>query len=240
MGRAPGTSTRWQFKLGMTKMDPDKGTQRLVPMVNNPSNPQARQQDQVAGPAKFALENATEQLSKSLAAARATLDSTTVGILATDQNLRVTAFNRRFLDMMGVNAAQVEHLGQGEVEALVSAQLADPSTFLYRLDEIQRLGLAETKDLLKFTDGRVLERASQIQYIDGVASGRVWTYHDITERHQSELALQEEKRALAVLNETGAKLASSLDLQAVLQAVTDAATSISGARFGAFFLQRRQ
>ena len=48
-------------------------------------------------------------------------------------------------------------------------------------------------------------------------------------------ALEEETRDLEILNQTGAKLASNLDLETVVQAVTDAATKLSGAEFGAFF-----
>ena len=48
-------------------------------------------------------------------------------------------------------------------------------------------------------------------------------------------SLQEETRILELLNSTGTTLASNLDLQTLLQAITDAATKLSGARFGAFF-----
>ena len=48
-------------------------------------------------------------------------------------------------------------------------------------------------------------------------------------------ALQDETRILELLNETGKALASTLDLQALVQAVTDAATKLSGAQLGAFF-----
>ena len=48
-------------------------------------------------------------------------------------------------------------------------------------------------------------------------------------------SLEEHTRILELLNRTGAMLASKLDLQVVVQAVTDAATELSGAEFGAFF-----
>ena len=48
-------------------------------------------------------------------------------------------------------------------------------------------------------------------------------------------ALEEETRILELLNQTGATLASKLDLQSLVQAVTDAAPQLSGAQFGAFF-----
>ncbi len=48
-------------------------------------------------------------------------------------------------------------------------------------------------------------------------------------------ALEEERRILELLNQTGVKLASKLDLQSVIVTVVDAATQLSGAQFGAFF-----
>ena len=48
-------------------------------------------------------------------------------------------------------------------------------------------------------------------------------------------ALEEERRVLELLNQTGAKLASKLNLPSVVQTVTDAATRLSGAQFGVFF-----
>ena len=58
---------------------------------------------------------------------------------------------------------------------------------------------------------------------------------DVTERMEIERALREETRVLDILNKTGALLASQLDVEAVLQNVTDAATELSGAEIGAFF-----
>jgi two-component sensor histidine kinase/integral membrane sensor domain MASE1 len=51
----------------------------------------------------------------------------------------------------------------------------------------------------------------------------------------SERRLREESEALETLNRTGAQIAAELDLDAAVQAVTDAGRSLSGAQFGAFF-----
>ncbi|MBA2541711.1 MAG: GAF domain-containing sensor histidine kinase, partial [Deltaproteobacteria bacterium] len=48
-------------------------------------------------------------------------------------------------------------------------------------------------------------------------------------------ALEDETRVLELLNESGTKLASNLDLETLVQSVTDAGTQLSGAAFGAFF-----
>jgi len=55
------------------------------------------------------------------------------------------------------------------------------------------------------------------------------------ELRQAREELEEKNRVLEVLNSTGALFASELDLQALVQAVTDAGTEICGASFGAFF-----
>ena len=58
---------------------------------------------------------------------------------------------------------------------------------------------------------------------------------DITKSKQTEAALREETRILELLNATGRVVASQLEVEGLVQAVTDAATELSGARFGAFF-----
>jgi signal transduction histidine kinase/CheY-like chemotaxis protein len=51
-------------------------------------------------------------------------------------------------------------------------------------------------------------------------------------------ALGDESRMLGILNATGQSIASQLDIDTLLQTVTDAATELTGARFGAFFYNR--
>jgi two-component sensor histidine kinase len=54
-------------------------------------------------------------------------------------------------------------------------------------------------------------------------------------RWRSEEALRDNNRTLAVLNRTGAVVAANIDLENIVQTVTEAATELSGAQFGAFF-----
>lgn len=58
---------------------------------------------------------------------------------------------------------------------------------------------------------------------------------DVTEARQAEAALREETAALEVLNRTGATFASELDVERLVQSVTDAGVELTGAKFGAFF-----
>src|SRR5690606_11186833 len=54
-------------------------------------------------------------------------------------------------------------------------------------------------------------------------------------RRAAQQAMEEQSRVLERLNATGAALTSELDLQRLVQTVTDAGVELSGAQFGAFF-----
>jgi PAS domain S-box-containing protein len=70
---------------------------------------------------------------------------------------------------------------------------------------------------------------------DGTALSMLGVVHDITARKAAEQALVEETRAIETISRIGQVLAAELDLQKLLQALTDAATEISDAQFGSFF-----
>ena len=59
--------------------------------------------------------------------------------------------------------------------------------------------------------------------------------HEISARKLAEARLREQSETLAQVNRIGQLLAAELDLEKVVQAVTDAGTELTGARFGAFF-----
>jgi PAS domain S-box-containing protein len=70
---------------------------------------------------------------------------------------------------------------------------------------------------------------------DGKIRGAVAAFVDIGERKRAEDALREESRTLETLNRTGTALVAELDLERLVQMITDAAVEVIGAQFGAFF-----
>jgi PAS domain S-box-containing protein len=58
---------------------------------------------------------------------------------------------------------------------------------------------------------------------------------DFTDARNAEQALREDKKSLETLNRIGASLAGELELERVVQMVTDAGVALSGAQIGAFF-----
>src|SRR5450830_55043 len=80
-----------------------------------------------------------------------------------------------------------------------------------------------------------LTRANPVRDQGGQLLRWFGTSTDVDQVKHAQEVLRDETRVLELLNNTGAALAGTLDLPALLQETVDAATRISGARFGAFY-----
>ena len=81
----------------------------------------------------------------------------------------------------------------------------------------------------------ILSRGRGIYDAKGTVKGMLGFIQDISERKTAEETLREQADALRTLHEVGQLISAELDLHNTVQAVTDAATEITGARFGSFF-----
>jgi PAS domain S-box-containing protein len=148
--------------------------------------------------AKEALELRTGELAHFLALMRATLESTTDGILVTDGSGEVTGFNEKFGEMWRVPREILDLKDQRQLLELRAQQFESPGQFRARIDEIYASAPPESYDLLELADGRVFERFSRVQVVDGQNVGRVWSFRDITERRHAEDALRKQAEWLRV------------------------------------------
>ena len=185
--------------------------------------------------AKEALEDKTRELAHSLSVMTATLHSTWDGILVTADDGRITGYNSTYVDMWRIPAGSMDASDHRALLDLTSVQSIDAARFVARVDEIYAMAMPESFDVLSLADGRTFERFSKTLLVDERAVGRVWSFRDITQRRQAEEALRDETRMLELLNHTGTAIGATLELKVLVQSVTDAATQMSGARFGAFF-----
>ena len=178
-------------------MDPkpdEEARLRSAALQNAHSIRAARQRaEQELIQAKEALERKTVELAHSLSVMRATLESTTDGIMVTDERGHVMDNNENFSRMLRL-APDVVALGEhGKLQEVIARDLKNPAAYLAKNREIYASWPAETFDLMEFTDGRIFERYSKIQRVSDRPVGRVWSYRDVTSLRKTSDELREQR-----------------------------------------------
>ncbi len=151
-----------------------------------------------------------------------------------DPSGAIVWFNQRWYEYTGITPAESTGWGWKDVY--------DPAVLpavLEHWDESVRTGSPfEMEFPIRGADGNFrwfLTRVEAVHDRDGRVVRWFGTNTDVDQVKRAEQALREESHVLELLNSTGTVLASTRDLRSLMQAATDAAAGVCGARFGAFF-----
>lgn len=131
----------------------------------------------------------------------ATLESTGDGILVVDRDGKIIRYNHRFLELWRMPKAIVERRDDRQALDFVLGQLEDPGAFMAKVTQLYADPEAMSYDTLRFKDGRVFERFSKPLRVGTDCAGRVWSFHDVTDRVRAEEALKANVEELRHLNE---------------------------------------
>jgi PAS domain S-box-containing protein len=134
---------------------------------------------------------AQEELHESVALLKATIDATADAILVVDANGGIVNFNRRFVDLWGIPADVVARRDDTVAMASVLDKLVNPAAFVKKVMSVYAHPDAGSHDVVELKDGRLIERDSLPQLVDGRAAGRVWSFRDVTERKQAEEGIEQ-------------------------------------------------
>lgn len=143
---------------------------------------------------------AAEELKHSLSLLQSTLESTADGILVVNLNAEIVSFNERFAQMWRIPDELLRSRDNNRALEYVAAQMKDPRGFLAKIQQLFETPDVDCADILEFQDGRVFERYSTAQRLDGQAIGRVWSFRDITAARQAEALRAADQQRLQTLS----------------------------------------
>lgn len=115
----------------------------------------------------------------------AVFDSSTNGLLVVDSDGKIIMHNKRFADMWGIPKSVLDTHDDDKAISHVLNQLRNPDDFTRKVRELYASN-ESSEDVLEFKDGRAFERYSKPMFIGGTRTGRVWSFHDITERNKKD------------------------------------------------------
>jgi PAS domain S-box-containing protein len=138
------------------------------------------------------------RLQETISLLNATLNSTADGILVVGTDRKVSGCNRRFLEMWRLPHDPAIGLDDGDLLSAVVDQLQDPDEFITKVKSLYLDPGASSFDVLLFKDGRIYERYSQPQSLDGRIVGRVWSFRDVTDARRLEEDLRQSQKLEAL------------------------------------------
>jgi PAS domain S-box-containing protein len=164
----------------------------------------------------------------------AIVENTDDAIISKDLNGRILSWNPGAERLYGYTAA--EAVGNPVTMLIPPNRPNEEPRILEQIRRGQRVDHYETVRIRK--DGTIIDvslTVSPVRDTEGRIIGASKIARDITARKQAEQQLREQAEVIETVNRLGQTLAGELDLHRLVQAVTDAATELTGAHFGSFF-----
>ena len=164
----------------------------------------------------------------------AIVESSEDAIISKDLNGIVMSWNKAAERLFGFSPAEI--VAQSILTLIPDERRDEEDLILGRIRGGDRVDHFET--VRRRRDGSLVDislTVSPIRRADGTVIGASKIARDISERRSTEAKLAEQARTLSQLNRVATIVSQDLDLERIVQSVTDIATELSAARFGAFF-----
>ncbi len=124
-------------------------------------------------------------LKQNLSVLYSTLESTNEGILVVNNEGVMTNYNSSFSRMWEIPEEILNSHDDRAAINYVLSNLKYPEQFIERVNSLYATPDEVSFDVIELLDGRVIERYSQPQKEGGKCIGRVWSFRDITEKHNA-------------------------------------------------------
>ncbi len=164
----------------------------------------------------------------------AIVESSEDAIASKDLNGIIQSWNKAAERVFGYSAEDI--IGRSVLTLIPRDRHHEEDEILGRIRQGQRVEHFETVRRRK--DGSLVDislTVSPIKDAEGTIIGASKIARDITDKKRAEQRLAVQTARLEILHRAAMEVSRDLDLQRIVQSVTDLATEVSGARFGSFF-----
>ncbi|MDQ3041414.1 MAG: PAS domain S-box protein, partial [Acidobacteriota bacterium] len=169
-----------------------------------------------------------EELQKNLSLLTSTFEATADGILVVDRDNRIVTFNQRFVEMWQIPDEIIDSKDNARAVDYVLKQLINADDFANTTNYLIVNPENKHFDLLKFKDGKVYERYSHPQILDGKVVGRVLSFRDTTERKRGEELIRQSEEKYRNILETIEEGYFEADLEGVFTFYNKALGNVLG------------
>jgi PAS domain S-box-containing protein len=167
----------------------------------------------------------------------AIIDSSEDAIISKDLNGIINSWNKSAEQMFGYKEEEV--LGKHISILIPEDRLTEEDTIIAALRRGERIEHYQT--IRKRKDGTMIHLSlsiSPIKNFKGIIIGASKIARDITRQKEAEELVKQYTKRLELLDAIGKSIVSQLDVEGILQKVTDTTTFLTGAAFGAFFYNK--
>ncbi|MCC8408977.1 PAS domain S-box protein [Mucilaginibacter sp. UR6-1] len=149
----------------------------------------------------------------------------------------ITSWNQAAEKLFGYT--EQEAIGRSIIMVIPYDRLSEEELIIDRVRN--NMGVEHFETLRKHKNRTLIPislTVSPIKDSKGNVIGASKIARDISRQKQAEEQLQHYAKNLEILNSFGKEISEDLDVQGILQKVTDATTQLTGAKFGAFFYNK--
>ena len=179
------------------------------------------------------IKRTKEELDRTNSILTTQIETSPDGILVVDPERKISYFNRRFGEIWKIPPEIIASRLDETMLKTGALQVKDPHAFYDRVIYLYDHPEVEGAEDIEFKDGRVFDRhCSTLRDGAGKYLGRVWTFHEITERRRSEEILRGRNLVLE-------RLAAGAPLRDVLTMLAQTAEAVlPGTLSSILFLDR--
>ncbi len=168
-----------------------------------------------------------EERNQSLALLEATIESSNNGILVIDLDDQVLTHNQRFLEIWDL-PQDWQKLDKTERYQLLSQKMTSPEYSCKLLSEIKNAIHEQFTEKLRMTNGKIIEVYTTPFYIKTRLIGRMFVFHDITERMKNENRLIASEEKYRLLAENASDVIWLMDLEGNYTYISPSVFSLLG------------